>query len=83
VAPAAPFHFLFASEFLMAVNFVLVAERGESIESLLRRLKKATQKSQTLTESRAHDEFISRPERRRKKSAQAQARQRKASSHHD
>lgn len=47
---------------------------GEFIDSLLRRFKKATQKSGILTDARRHEHFISKGRRRREKSLRARKR---------
>jgi|HubBroStandDraft_4_1064222.scaffolds.fasta_scaffold19059_5 ribosomal protein S21 len=48
--------------------------RGESVDSLLRELKKQLAKSNTITRYKAKCEFKSRSERRRQKSARARKR---------
>lgn len=54
------------------------ARRGESIESLLKRFKKAVASAGVLGEYRDASRFISKPEQRRLKSARARARREKS-----
>ncbi len=52
----------------------VAAYPGESIDSIARRFKKIVQKSLVLTDTRRHEFFVSKGERRRLKSLQARKR---------
>ena len=53
------------------------ARPGETVESMLRRFKKETLKSEILKDLRKHEYFVSPSEKRRLKSAEAQKRAKK------
>lgn len=61
----------------MATNAVIALVPGESVESGLRRLKKAVSNQKTLTEVRRHESFIPRAAKRRSKAHQARMRRAK------
>ena len=53
---------------------------GETVDSMLKRFKKETMKSEVLKDLRKHEFYVAPSEKRRKKSAEAQKRARKNAS---
>ena len=53
---------------------------GETVDSMIKRFKKETMKSEVLKDLRKHEFYVAPSEKRRKKSAEAQKRARKNAS---